>query len=252
MLERCSTVEKRARTGLEQQNRLKNSIDEALKLLGSHWSIEGSLELITINTPPLEATKSLFPATLGAAKSLIQLDSSDLEHLRLRFVKIHDDMEPTDIENVSSNESHGGEKRKSKQQPTQKQIDPKKTKARKSTVWDEFEKFTNEEGNQKARCIHCSKALAGDSSKNGTSTLRRHLNICQENPKKLKDQTNLFVKKNDDVDIGSSVKTWKFCAQRSRNAIAEMVILDELSFASLEHEEFRRLLEIVCPNLKFY
>ncbi|KAD3336565.1 hypothetical protein E3N88_32084 [Mikania micrantha] len=108
MLERCSTVEKRARTGLEQQNRLsgpnfgpgatpdpepgsylcffiispENSIDEALKLLGSHWSIEGSLELITINTPPLEATKSLFPATLGAAKSLIQLHSSDLEHLR--------------------------------------------------------------------------------------------------------------------------------------------------------------------------
>ncbi|KAD4180246.1 hypothetical protein E3N88_28837 [Mikania micrantha] len=60
----------------------QNSIDEALKLLGSHWSIEGSLELITINTPPLEATKSLFPATLGAAKSLIQLHSSDLEHLR--------------------------------------------------------------------------------------------------------------------------------------------------------------------------
>ncbi|KAD4585827.1 hypothetical protein E3N88_23428 [Mikania micrantha] len=60
----------------------ENSIDEALKLLGSHWSIEGSLELITINTPPLEATKSLFPATLGAAKSLIQLHSSDLEHLR--------------------------------------------------------------------------------------------------------------------------------------------------------------------------
>ncbi|KAD3640007.1 hypothetical protein E3N88_29230 [Mikania micrantha] len=64
----------------------QNSIDEALKLLGSHWSIEGSLELITINTPPLEATKSLFPATLGAAKSLIQLHSSDLEHLRLFYL----------------------------------------------------------------------------------------------------------------------------------------------------------------------
>ncbi|KAD3068099.1 hypothetical protein E3N88_35979 [Mikania micrantha] len=101
-----------------------------------------------------------------------------------------------------------------------------------------MEKFVDEDGNKKARCKHCTKVLAGDTVRNGTSTLRRHINICPKNPSKLKDQSNIFVKKNDDVDGGSTIKTWKFCAQKSRKAIAEMVILDEIPFASVDHEDW--------------
>ncbi|KAD4384459.1 hypothetical protein E3N88_24627 [Mikania micrantha] len=82
--------------------------------------------------------------------------------------------------------------------------------------------------------------------RNGTSALNRHITSCEKHPEKLKGQTNIFLKKNDDVGAGPSgeVKSWKFCAKTSRKAIAEMVILDELPFTSVEKEGFKKLMVI--------
>ena len=47
-----------------------------------------------------------------------------------------------------------------------------------STAWDHFEKFIDEEGNTKARCIYCSKEYMSDSKIYGTSNLKNHAPIC--------------------------------------------------------------------------
>ena len=40
------------------------------------------------------------------------------------------------------------------------------------TAWDHFEKFIDEEGRTKARCIYCSKEYMSDSKIYGTSNLK--------------------------------------------------------------------------------
>ncbi|KAD7116847.1 hypothetical protein E3N88_04115 [Mikania micrantha] len=120
-----------------------------------------------------------------------------------------------------------------------------------STVWDDFDKFTDDEGDIKAKCKHCIKILAADPSRNGTSALKRHILSCEKHPDKLKNQANIFIKKNDDVGgTSGEVKTWKFCAKATRKAVAEMIILDELPFTTVEHEGFRNLMQTTCPNFK--
>ncbi|KAL0000011.1 hypothetical protein SO802_019613 [Lithocarpus litseifolius] len=49
-----------------------------------------------------------------------------------------------------------------------------------STAWDHFEKFIDEEGRTKARCIYCSKEYMADSKIYGTSNLKNHTPICPE------------------------------------------------------------------------
>ena len=47
-----------------------------------------------------------------------------------------------------------------------------------SSAWDHFEKFIDEEGKTKARCIYCSKEYMAHSKIYGTSNLKRHTPIC--------------------------------------------------------------------------
>ncbi|KAI3756437.1 hypothetical protein L1987_56257 [Smallanthus sonchifolius] len=117
---------------------------------------------------------------------------SKIQNLIESVIKVEEfPMDQIKAENLSSDESHGGEKRKSPQQPVKSQSEPKKTKTSKSDVWDDFEKFTDVDGKKKGRCKHCSKALAADPVKNGTSTLKNHVNICPKQPGKLKGPSNL-------------------------------------------------------------
>ena len=49
-----------------------------------------------------------------------------------------------------------------------------------STTWDHFEKFIDEEGRTKTRCIYCSKEYMADRKIYGTSNLKNHTPICPE------------------------------------------------------------------------
>ncbi|XP_076957286.1 zinc finger BED domain-containing protein RICESLEEPER 4-like [Bidens hawaiensis] len=120
-----------------------------------------------------------------------------------------------------------------------------------SRVWIDFEKFDDEEGNKRARSKHYSTDLAADPVLNGTSALSRHSKRCEKHPDYQKNQSNIFLKKKDDVEGGSvELKSWKYCAEACNKAITEMVILDELSFSFVERVGFRRLLETINPNFK--
>ncbi|XP_022743828.1 zinc finger BED domain-containing protein RICESLEEPER 2-like [Durio zibethinus] len=63
-----------------------------------------------------------------------------------------------------------------------------------SEVWDHFTKFVNEEGNRKARCNYCDREFFADPKKNGTTTLKNHMNSCKKVPRVS----------GDDVDNASS------------------------------------------------
>ncbi|KAD4384975.1 hypothetical protein E3N88_25143 [Mikania micrantha] len=86
-------------------------------------------------------------------------------------------MEAINIENLSSDDNQGTEKRKAESvkkhtQKKAKTLDPNK-KGR-SRVWDDFDKLTDDDGEKKAKCKHCLKILAADPSRNGTSALNRN------------------------------------------------------------------------------
>ncbi|KAJ4837029.1 hypothetical protein Tsubulata_043012 [Turnera subulata] len=44
-----------------------------------------------------------------------------------------------------------------------------------SEVWAHFSKFVTENGEEKARCLHCEREFAANTSKNGTTVLKRHM-----------------------------------------------------------------------------
>ncbi|KAI3784670.1 hypothetical protein L1987_43773 [Smallanthus sonchifolius] len=96
-------------------------------------------------------------------------------------------MYPLNVEHLSSDESHGGDKRKAKQ-PAQENTNQKKSKkTERSSVWKVFDtKYTDEDGILKAGCKYCKKGMRCDTGKNDTSALRRHIRICPENPDKMK------------------------------------------------------------------
>lgn len=57
-------------------------------------------------------------------------------------------------------------------------IKGKRKSKRKSDVWDHFTKFLYDEGNKKARCNLCDVVYVVDTKRNGTYSLRNHMNIC--------------------------------------------------------------------------
>ncbi|KAD4180026.1 hypothetical protein E3N88_28617 [Mikania micrantha] len=48
----------------------------------------------------------------------------------------------------------------------------------------DFDKFSDDEGEKKAKCKHCLKVFAADPIRNGTSALNRHITSCEKHPEK--------------------------------------------------------------------
>ena len=72
--------------------------------------------------------------------------------------------------------------------PTEENVEDKddsSAKKRKLTsdVWNDFERITNADGSQNAKCNHCRKLFVAGSN-SGTSHLRNHLSRCNSKKKK--------------------------------------------------------------------
>ncbi|KAD3336622.1 hypothetical protein E3N88_32141 [Mikania micrantha] len=114
-----------------------------------------------------------------------------------------------------------------------------------SSVWEEMEKFVDEDGNKKAKCKHCNKAFAGDSGKNGTSTLRRHLNICPKNPSKLKDQSD----KETEKDIEKKRDLLVDCIKDELKLVFEQYELNNESKSSKANSQMESYVENSSTNI---
>ncbi|KAK9080027.1 hypothetical protein SSX86_001702 [Deinandra increscens subsp. villosa] len=76
---------------------------------------------------------------------------------------------------------------------------PQKKRKLTGKCWQYFEEFYDEEGLRKGSCNYSKKVLCAKSSSNGTSSLNKHLNKCENNPvNKKQDQPELSLKKSDD------------------------------------------------------
>lgn len=58
-------------------------------------------------------------------------------------------------------------------------VSRKRKSSLRSDVWEDFKEI---EGTDRVECKHCKKNYKCDKSKNGTSTLRKHIGKCTKNP----------------------------------------------------------------------
>ncbi|XP_058109873.1 zinc finger BED domain-containing protein DAYSLEEPER-like [Magnolia sinica] len=126
-----------------------------------------------------------------------------------------------------------------------------KDKGRKSDVWDHFTKIVNDgDGKAKgARCNYCSSSYAW-LSENGTSTLRKHISKCPKNFQNKDKKQKLLSMHSISEDGGSTLGVWKFDQDLCREALAKMIIVDELPFKFVKHEGFRYFCSVMQPNFK--
>ena len=61
----------------------------------------------------------------------------------------------------------------------------RKAMATRLEVWNHFTKFINNEGGKKARCNYCRKEYFCDGKRNGTGSMKYHMNLCNQNPNNI-------------------------------------------------------------------
>jgi hypothetical protein len=65
----------------------------------------------------------------------------------------------------------------------EEQDQARKEMAPRSEMWQHFIEVKNDSGDLRAgRCKYCHREIKADTRSHGTSTLRKHFNICNRNP----------------------------------------------------------------------
>ncbi|GKF04622.1 zinc finger BED domain-containing protein RICESLEEPER 2, partial [Tanacetum coccineum] len=134
-----------------------------------------------------------------------------------------------------------GSKRKA---PTKKK--PKtEGQEQKSQWWKFFDTVyeEDEDGYQvrKGKCKFCVKLLATDSHTNGTSSLKKHIEIsCKKHPDRLGNNQGKLQLKKDASGEGnsSSLAIWKHDNERIKKALIKLFAVGELPFAFVKNEAF--------------
>ena len=104
---------------------------------------------------------------------------------------------------------------------------------------------------RRAKCKYCSTDFASDSTKNGTSTLQKHLEQhCDHYPgsvKNLGNDQNHFA-----VNIkGKDVVVTHWTQENCTKAVVEMIVIDEMPFSAIEKPGFRRFCKVAIPKWNF-
>ena len=119
----------------------------------------------------------------------------------------------------------------------------------KSWVWDHF---TRDTSGTRAKCNWCTKSYAADSHKNGTTNLNNHLlHQCKKIPKSVLDptQTTLSLQEGGKATSNNTLVGIHFDVELCRQALARMIIVDELPFSFVENEGFRYFMSVTQPRL---
>jgi hypothetical protein len=119
-----------------------------------------------------------------------------------------------------------------------------------SAVWKQFKRMKIG-GKWKAKCIHCSKKLGGE-TKNGTKHLHDHLRSCVyvkiKNKGKTLGQSSLRFNSQDQGKI--SVENYTFDQEFARKELANMIVLHEYPLCIVDHAGFRRFVTALQPLFK--
>ncbi|KAL0533704.1 hypothetical protein IC582_027745 [Cucumis melo] len=122
-----------------------------------------------------------------------------------------------------------------------------------SMVWDHFERLKGDPNDPRAKCKYCGVVYACHSKRNGTGTMKHHLENCKKYPyQKKRDQTQMTLafKHKDKVGDNSSLLVCEsFSLDGCRDALVEMIIVDELPFKFVEGKGFKKFVDkLTCGN----
>ncbi|KAK8627748.1 hypothetical protein V6N13_135350 [Hibiscus sabdariffa] len=109
-------------------------------------------------------------------------------------------------------------------------------------------------GVERDECIYCATKISC-STANGTNAMKRQTNRCKKAPFNLdKKQTILDFESNTSCNADGTIKTvsvpelWHFDQEEIRQALAKIVVINELPFSFVECEGFRAFYKVVIPN----
>jgi hypothetical protein len=100
---------------------------------------------------------------------------------------------------------------------------------------------------QSAKCKYCHRNMKADTKSHGTSSLKKHFNVCKRNPHKFnKDPAQGTLQ----ACQGEAVSTCRFDQDELRAAFAKMVIEDEQPFCFGEKPGLRKFMAKACPRFQ--
>ncbi|KAA0060741.1 zinc finger BED domain-containing protein RICESLEEPER 3-like [Cucumis melo var. makuwa] len=118
---------------------------------------------------------------------------------------------------------------------------------KRSMVWDHFERLKGDPNDHHAKCRYCGVVYACSSKRNGTGTMKHRLENCKKYPyQKKRDQTpmTLAFKPKDKVgDNSSQLVCEQFSLEGCREALVEMIIVDELPFKLVDDFVYDTIVE---------
>ncbi|KAI3967818.1 hypothetical protein MKW92_025617 [Papaver armeniacum] len=120
---------------------------------------------------------------------------------------------------------------------------------RTSEAWNEFEEVYTNGKVTHGKCKHCKTKISA-TSRNGTSSLRKHLKSCLVFKGTQQQINQMFFKASETEDGPVAAFNFKFNQEVTRDCIARMIILHELPFSFVEYVGFRRVLTSLQPNIK--
>ncbi|KAF7841239.1 zinc finger BED domain-containing protein RICESLEEPER 2-like [Senna tora] len=116
----------------------------------------------------------------------------------------------------------------------------------KSSVWDHFVKLPLEEtnGEPRAKCKYCKDhTYACDTSKHGTTSLKKHLLKCKGYPYRAQEKKQnmlAFLQPSGSGGLGPNLVPYTYNQEECCKALAEFVICDEQPFRVVEGHGFRK------------
>ncbi|KAE8719029.1 hypothetical protein F3Y22_tig00109980pilonHSYRG00095 [Hibiscus syriacus] len=125
-------------------------------------------------------------------------------------------------------------------------------KKKTSSAWDHFKASDGDK--EHAKCIYCALKISCAAA-NGTNAMKRHTARCKKAPFNLeKTQTILDFESKTKCNADGTIETvsvpklWHFDQKNIREALAKMVIVDELPFSFVEREGFRMFCKVAIPD----
>ncbi|KAL7129589.1 hypothetical protein ABFS83_13G078000 [Erythranthe nasuta] len=114
-----------------------------------------------------------------------------------------------------------------------------------SEVWNYFDKVNDEETKKwlgNCKCKFCGKVIYSPTAI-GTNKLWSHRDKCKELPAELRDKSQATISL-----FTGALSSWKFDQDKSRKALARMIIIDELPFCIVEKAGFKAFCSEVQPK----
>ncbi|KAK2649762.1 hypothetical protein Ddye_017251 [Dipteronia dyeriana] len=130
-----------------------------------------------------------------------------------------------------------------------------------SDAWNHFTRYLDG-GRMRAQCNYCSANYASDSNTNRTTNMNKHIDyqcknyhakLAAANPKQkclVKQASITSYTTSSKEGCGSSLGLGIFNKEDTRNALAEMLIVDELPFRFVEKRGFGKFCRVVNDGLK--